>query len=54
MKLVYYTDGACDPNPGIGGWAYVQVSNDAVLSWDSGMIDSTGSDGGPLGLRVVL
>ncbi len=26
-KAVVYTDGACDPNPGRGGWAALVVSN---------------------------
>jgi ribonuclease HI len=25
-EIVMYTDGACDPNPGVGGWAAILVS----------------------------
>lgn len=27
MTLTIYTDGACEPNPGKGGWAFVAYSN---------------------------
>ena len=23
--LIFYTDGACSGNPGIGGWSYVEL-----------------------------
>jgi len=34
--LKIYTDGGCSGNPGPGGWAYVMVKEDAILSRDQG------------------
>ncbi len=28
MKVEVYTDGACSPNPGVGGWAAILVASD--------------------------
>src|SRR3989304_5716478 len=36
-EVIIYTDGACDPNPGPGGWA-------AVLRFDKHEKELTGSD----------
>lgn len=29
--LQFYTDGACSGNPGVGGWACIEVTNDNIL-----------------------
>ena len=28
MRYSLYTDGACQPNPGVGGWAFVLIAED--------------------------
>lgn len=33
----YYTDGACSPNPGKGGWAWIRVEENAVMACNGGM-----------------
>lgn len=34
--LHVFTDGACDPNPGPGGWAFVVTENGAIIHSESG------------------
>ncbi|WP_155737524.1 ribonuclease H family protein [Agrobacterium tumefaciens] len=34
--LHVFTDGACDPNPGPGGWAFVAIENGAIIHNESG------------------
>lgn len=35
--MIFYTDGACKGNPGIGGWGFIILSNDEkVLAYDFG------------------
>ena len=29
--LQFYTDGACSGNPGVGGWACIEVTNDNII-----------------------
>ncbi len=36
-NVTIYTDGACDPNPGIGGWA-------AILIWGKNQKEITGGE----------
>ena len=31
MKYSIYTDGACSPNPGVGGWAAIVTENDIEI-----------------------
>lgn len=33
----YYTDGACSPNPGKGGWAWIRIENGVVTGQEGGM-----------------
>lgn len=40
-ELVIYTDGACSPNPGPGGWGVVILKNGAVVSELSGFAESS-------------
>ncbi len=35
-KIVIYTDGGCTGNPGPGGWAYVLLDGDDILSRSGG------------------
>lgn len=39
--LVIYTDGACSPNPGPGGWGAVIIKNGSILSELSGFEESS-------------
>lgn len=39
--LQLYCDGACEPNPGPGGWAYAVVQNGKLLTEGSGAHPST-------------
>lgn len=40
--IVVYTDGACEPNPGVGGWAYVVYENGAEIHSEcGGDVDTT-------------
>lgn len=39
--VIIYTDGGCDPNPGIGGWAAVLKFKDTVKELSGGEHDST-------------
>lgn len=40
--IVIYTDGACEPNPGVGGWAYVVYENGAEIHSEcGGDVDTT-------------
>lgn len=34
--VIAWTDGACEPNPGIGGWAYSLEQNGSVIDEDYG------------------
>jgi ribonuclease HI len=34
--LHVFTDGACDPNPGPGGWAFVAIENGATIHSETG------------------
>jgi len=36
MTLTIYTDGACEPNPGKGGWAFVAYSNGNEVYYETG------------------
>ena len=40
-QVTIYTDGACDPNPGIGGWAAILLFGDAKKEITGGERDST-------------
>ena len=40
-KITVYTDGGCSGNPGPGGWAYVVLENDTMLSYASGNVEDT-------------
>jgi ribonuclease HI len=35
-KTGIFTDGSCDPNPGRGGWGYVWVEEDEIVSAEHG------------------
>ena len=39
--VTIYTDGACDPNPGIGGWAAILIFNGAKREITGGALEST-------------
>lgn len=39
--LHVFTDGACDPNPGPGGWAFVAIENGAIIQSESGSDEAT-------------
>jgi ribonuclease HI len=39
--LVLYADGACEPNPGAGGWGFVVYENDVEVHFDCGGADPT-------------
>lgn len=34
--IEYYTDGACSPNPGVGGYAWIRVEENAVMNSGGG------------------
>ena len=40
-QVTIYTDGACDPNPGIGGWAAILLFNGVERELTGGTRDST-------------
>lgn len=40
-KVVIYTDGGCDPNPGVGGWAAVLIFNSKRKEISGGEAEST-------------
>jgi ribonuclease HI len=40
-KTGIFTDGSCDGNPGPGGWAFVWVDDDRIVSVESGLDPST-------------
>ena len=40
-ELVIYTDGACSPNPGPGGWGAVIIKDDSIISELSGWAQSS-------------
>lgn len=39
--LVLYADGACEPNPGAGGWGFVVYENGVEVHFDCGGADPT-------------
>ena len=39
--ITIYTDGSCNPNPGVGGWGYIEIGNDYLLSDSGGEEKST-------------
>ena len=39
--VTIYTDGACDPNPGIGGWAAILIFNGKKKEITGGAMEST-------------
>jgi len=39
--VVIYTDGGCDPNPGIGGWGVVLKFRDTVKTLSGGEMNTT-------------
>ena len=41
MTVTIYTDGGCDPNPGIGGWGVVLTFGDARKELSGGEKDTT-------------
>ena len=41
MKLKGYTDGACFPNPGNGGWSWVITENGKLIDQASGSEENT-------------
>ncbi len=38
---IIYSDGACSGNPGIGGWAFIHLSKEQIVTEDSGFNPST-------------
>lgn len=40
-KVTIYTDGACDPNPGIGGWAAILLFGTVQKEITGGALEST-------------
>lgn len=38
---LYYTDGSCDPNPGMGGWGFIQVVDNEPVDKRRGGEEST-------------
>ena len=40
-QVTIYTDGGCEPNPGIGGWAAVMLSGDHRKELFGGELDTT-------------
>lgn len=40
-QVTIYTDGACDPNPGIGGWAAILLFGSAKKEITGGAMEST-------------
>lgn len=40
-QVTIYTDGACDPNPGIGGWAAILIFNGTHKELTGGAMEST-------------
>ena len=49
--VTIYTDGACDPNPGPGGWAAILISGDSQKEISGGEIDTTNNR---MELRAVI
>ena len=41
MEYIYYTDGACSHNPGRGGYAWIRVLNNEVVSQNGGYENNT-------------
>lgn len=39
-----YTDGACSPNPGHGGWAYVVIHENVLITNCRGRVENTTSN----------
>lgn len=40
-EVTMYTDGACSPNPGVGGWGVVLISADGSITERSGRVEET-------------
>jgi ribonuclease HI len=40
-QVIIYTDGGCDPNPGVGGWAAVMLYNGTERELSGGDPDTT-------------
>jgi len=40
-QVVIYTDGGCDPNPGVGGWAAVLIYGDRMREISGGEPETT-------------
>lgn len=47
-----YTDGSCSPNPGKGGWAWVDITNSQLVFSDSGRAKRTTNNA--MELRALL
>lgn len=41
QKVIVYTDGGCDPNPGVGGWGAVLMYGDHRKELSGGAMEST-------------
>ena len=42
MRFIVYTDGACQPNPGVGGWAFLILNEDKKIIYkSSGFAEAT-------------
>lgn len=50
-KVTIYTDGACDPNPGQGGWAAILISGDSKRELKGAEADTTNNR---MELRAVI
>lgn len=37
MIRIIYTDGSCEPNPGIGTWAYCEIKDNKIIKYNSGV-----------------
>lgn len=52
METIHiYTDGACYPNPGHGGWGYVILMKEGIITNSGGDIDTTSNQ---MELRAVI
>ena len=41
VEVIIYTDGGCDPNPGVGGWGAILIFDDTTKELSGGAVDST-------------